>query len=211
MRPAELAEARAQASLVYVPIGSTEYHGFHLPVGFDSMHAHELCLRAAEQTGGVVVPATFWGTQGHEGYPGSLLLKRETIAALMRDILERLTEQEYKLIVICTGHYPSVQGELLAGVAAEHQTSHPETRVLVLDPFNLHPTDKHSEHAGRIETSVMLYLRPELVALEQLEQPDALNAISKDCVEASMEYGRERFEAVLAEMVRTVNEELRGR
>ena len=57
----------------------------------------------------------------------------------------------------------------------------------------------------------MLYLRPELVALEQLEQPDALNAISKDCVEASAEYGKERFDAVLAGMVRTVREALRGR
>jgi len=204
MRPAELAEARERASLVYVPIGSTEYHGWHLPVGFDAMHAHALCLRASEQTGGVVLPTTYWGTQGHEGYAGSLLLAKETIATLMRDVLGRLTEQQYRLIVICTGHYPSVQGKLLAQVAAEHAKGHPEARVLVLDPFNLHPTDQHAEHAGKIETSVMLHLRPDLVEMDQLKHPEALRAISGDCVEATVEYGKERFESVLVEMVREV-------
>ncbi len=204
MRPAELAEAREKASLVYVPIGSTEYHGWHLPVGFDAMHAYELCLRAAEQTGGVVLPATHWGTQGHEGYAGSLLLAKETIANLMRDVLERLADQQYRPIVICTGHYPRVQGELLKEVAAKHTGSYPDTRVLVLDPFNLHPTDQHAEHAGKIETSVMLYLRPDLVDMDQLRHPDALKAISEDCVKATREYGQERFESVLVEMVGVV-------
>lgn len=210
MRPAELAEAREQASLVYVPIGSTEYHGWHLPVGFDAMHAYELCLRSAEQTGGVVLPATYWGTQGHERYAGSLLLRRETIAALMGDVLERLTEQQYRLVVICTGHYPRVQGELLEQVAEEHTSGHPDIRVLALDPFSLHPTDQHAEHAGKIETSVMLYLRPDLVDMDQLRHPEALKAISDDCVEATPEYGQERFESVLMEMVRTVRAAIDG-
>ena len=47
MCPDELAAAREEAPLVYVPIGSIEYHGFHLPVGFDTMHAAALCLAAA--------------------------------------------------------------------------------------------------------------------------------------------------------------------
>jgi len=82
--------------------------------------------------------------------------------------------------------------------------------VLVLDPFNLHPTDPHSEHAGRIETSVMLYLRPELVQMERLQEPGALKNITGDCVDATVEYGKERFESVLAALVRTVREALAG-
>ena len=208
MRPAELAEARDRASLVYVPIGSTEYHGFHLPVGFDAMHAYALCTAAAVQTGGVVLPATFWGTRGHEQYPGSLLLQEGTIASLVRDALFRLTEQGYRLVVVVTGHYPRVQGELIKRVAQKHMAAHAESRVLVLDPFNLHPTDPHPEHAGRVETSVMLYLRPELVDMGQLKGPGALEAITGDCVDATAEYGKERFETVLAELVRTVQNAL---
>ena len=210
MRPAELAEARERVSLVYVPIGSTEYHGYHLPVGFDAMHAYELCFRAAQQTGGVVLPSTYWGTTGHDAFPGSLLLNEETIAVLMRDVLVRLTEQHYRLIVLCTGHYPAFQGKLLEELATEHMTWHPAVNVIVLDPLTIHPTDPRSEHAGRIETSVMLHLRPDLVDMAQLQKPGALEAISQDCVDATAEYGQERLEAVLAEAVRMVKEALAG-
>ena len=208
MTPWELAAAQEQASLVYVPIGSTEFHGQHLPVGFDAMHAHAVCLSAAEQTGGVVLPPTFWGTRGHEQFPGSLLLQEETIAALAADVLDRLAAQGYRRIVLFTGHWPEVQGELLKRVAEGHVARNPGVRVLVLDPLTIHPTEARTEHAGRIETSIMLHLRPELVHMERLEAPGALHAITPDCVEATAAYGRQWFEAIAAETVRRVKEAL---
>ena len=208
MRPDEIAAARANASVAYVPIGSTEYHGFHLPVGLDTLHSYALCLAAAEQTGGVVLPPTFWGTRGHEQYPGSLLLHEDTIACLMRDVFLRLAEQGWELVVAFTGHYPKVQGELIRRVAQEHMGEHPGSRVLVLDPFSLHPTDPRGEHAGCIETSAMLHLRPDLVAMEQLQKPGALKAITPDCVDGNAEAGKERFGTIVAELVRAVREAL---
>jgi creatinine amidohydrolase/Fe(II)-dependent formamide hydrolase-like protein len=49
----ELTEVLNQTSLVYVPIGTLEFHGVHLPLGMDTIHAYEFCLQATEQTGGV--------------------------------------------------------------------------------------------------------------------------------------------------------------
>jgi creatinine amidohydrolase len=191
--------------LVYVPIGSTEFHGPHLPVGFDTLHAQAVCLAAAAQTGGVVLPPTFWGTRGHEGFPGSLLLQEDTIAALARDILDQLTQQGYRLIVLFTGHWPEVQGGLLQRVAEAHMAQG-GARTLVLDPLTIHPTEARVEHAGKIETSVMLHLRPDLVHMERLSAPDALKAITADCVEATAEYGKAWFEAVVEETVRRARE-----
>jgi len=210
LRPDQLDAAREEASVVYVPIGSLEYHGWHLPVGFDAMHAHALCLLAAEQTGGVVLPPTFWGTRGHEGFRGSLLLREATIAALAHDILDQLASRGYRLIVLFTGHWPEVQGGLLSRVAEEFMRGRPEARVLVLDPFNLHPTDQHAEHAGRIETSAMLHLRPDLVDMNALADPAALEAISADCVDATAEFGRRRAEEVLEAFVVRVRNALSG-
>lgn len=204
----ELEQARAQAPIVYFPIGSLEYHGWHLPLGFDALHAHALCLQAAAQTGGVVLPATFWGTRGHEGFAGSLLLQPETIATLVRDVLAQLAAQGFRLIVICTGHWPDVQGALLRQVAEDYLAEHPGPRILVVDPFNLHPTDRPVEHAGRVETSAMLFLRPDLVDMDQLARPGALHAITTDCTEATREAGEARFHEVLAELVRVVRSEL---
>lgn len=208
MLPHELAAARDAAPLVYFPIGSLEYHGFHLPTGFDAMHAYAHCLQAAAATGGVVLPLTFWGFRGHEGFPGSLLVSEQTVASLARDVLGLLTSQGYRLVVIMTGHWPDVQGALLADVAAAHMAAHPEVRALVVDPFNLHPTDRPIEHAGRVETSAMLYLRPDLVEMQRLEEPGALQNINDDCVEATAAAGRQRFEDIHAEFVRLVREAL---
>ena len=206
LRPDQLRAAQEEASLVYVPIGSLEYHGWHLPVGFDAMHAHALCLLAAEQTGGVVLPPTYWGTRGHEGFRGSLLLREETIAALAHDILEQLAGQGYRLIVFFTGHWPEVQGGLLTRVAEEFMRDRPEARIIVLDPFNLHPTDRPVEHAGKVETSAMLYLRPDLVDMAALVDPAALEAINGDCVDATAEFGEQRTAEVLHELVATVKD-----
>ena len=208
MRPGELADARRAAPLVYVAIGSLEYHGLHLPVGFDTIHAYHVCMLAAAKTGGVVLPPTYWGTTGHDGYPGSLLLSRSTITALVRDILAVLTAQEYRLIVLCTGHYPEVQGGLLTEVAGEHMAAHPEVTVLSLDPFTLHREDTHADHAGKIETSVMLALDPAAVDMSLLQSPGGMDAITPDCVDGVPEYGEARLEIVIKEMVRTVTEAL---
>jgi len=58
----QLAEELKKAPVAYFSIGSLEHHGLHLPVGFDAMWIHQACLAAAEKTGGVVLPPTFWGT-----------------------------------------------------------------------------------------------------------------------------------------------------
>lgn len=209
LRPEELAAARDAASVVYFPIGSLEFHGRHLPVGLDAMDAYEVCLRAAQHAGGVVLPVTYWGTTGHDGYPGSLLLGKDTIAALVGDVLLRLTEQGYRLIVTCTGHYPTVQGALMKEVAAAHMDARPEARVLCLDVCNLCPGDERlTEHAGYFETSIMLHIRPDLVVMSELSHPDALDAIAPDCVDATEEYGRRRMATAVGEMVRLVREAL---
>ena len=56
LRPAELRALAEAAPLAYVPLGPLEFHGEHLPTGVDLFEAHGLCLRAASQSGGVVLP-----------------------------------------------------------------------------------------------------------------------------------------------------------
>jgi len=204
----ELLEARDRTPLAYLPIGSLEYHGFHLPLGHDTIQAHEFCLRAAEQTGGVVLPATYWGTRGHEGHEGSILLQESTVAALLGDILAELARLRFRLVVVFTGHHPDVQGVVLKRVGEDFMRNNPSLRVLVLDPFYLHPATTEVEHAGKQETSLMLHLRPALVAVQNLSLPGALDHISKDCVEACAAFGRQFFETVLSELVRVVREAL---
>ena len=62
MRPAQIVEARRRCPVAYLPVGPLEWHGPHLPMGTDGIHAHRIALEVARRVGGVVFPPYFLGT-----------------------------------------------------------------------------------------------------------------------------------------------------
>jgi creatinine amidohydrolase len=201
----ELTEALRQKSLVYVPIGTLEFHGPHLPLGMDAIHAHEFCLAAAEQTGGVVLPAMYWSPHGHEGWPGSTLVREETFRALLTDVFTLVAKHDVKLIVASTGHYPSKQEPAIRKIAEGIMKQFPQTRILVLGPW-CHPTDPSADHGGKKETSLMLALRPSLVHMERLGGEQTMRGIAPSAVDGTSEFGKAYFDAALENFVARVNE-----
>ena len=201
----ELVEALEQTSLVYVPVGTLEFHGPHLPLGMDSIHAHEFCLAAANQTGGVVMPPVYWSPHGHEGWPGSVLVREETFRSLMTDIFTLVAQQDVKMIVASTGHYPAKQEPAIRKIAEGVTRQFPETRILVLGPW-CHPTDPSADHGGKKETSLMLSLRPDLVHMGRLAGDDAMRGIGASAIDGTTGFGRDYFQAALRNFVKRVND-----
>ncbi len=204
-----LTEVLNETSLVYVPIGTLEFHGVHLPLGMDTIHAYEFCLRAAEQTGGVVLPPSYWGALGHEGWTGSLLIRDETFRALVRDIFELLADQGVRLVVATTGHWPARQGVTIAELAKRAMKSRPECRILALDPFTTNPDDPEADHGGMKETSLMLSIRPDLVHMEKLSAgEEVFKGVGSNCVDGTAEYGLNYFNRSLENYIRQIKEAL---
>ena len=63
LRPNEVIEKKKEKSLIYLPIGLIEWHGPHLPFGTDAFNAELCALKSAEQTGGVLLPTLYIGTE----------------------------------------------------------------------------------------------------------------------------------------------------
>ena len=192
----QLNDALAERSLVFVPIGSMEFHGRHLPLGLDTLHAYEFCTSVARQTGGVVLPPTYWNANGHVGWPGSMLVRERTFRALVRDIIGLLAAQHVRLVVISTGHWPQKQAATIARLAREAMDDLPGSpEILTLDPFGCNPYDSTPGHGGKTETSLMLALRPDLVDMHELEKgEEALAGIGDDAGDGSAEFGRKYFD-----------------
>ena len=75
MTPDDLEAVVAKTPVAFVPLGTFEHHGYHLPVCFDGINAHVLCERAAARTGGIVLPTFFYGTGGgHVDYKWTIIL-----------------------------------------------------------------------------------------------------------------------------------------
>jgi creatinine amidohydrolase len=197
LRPSEIVAEMEQRPLVYLPLGPLEWHAPHLPLGTDPLIAQAVALRVAARVGGVVLPTFFWGSererqpqqlrslgfQGDEWIVGmdfpanslkSLYCREEFLALLVREVLELLVRQGYRLIVIVNGHGASNHLAVLDRLSAEYTARGP-ARVLTIFAWAEEEQDAPGVgHATAGETSRIMALYPETVdlsALPPVEEP----------------------------------------
>lgn len=92
LRPDEIVAARKACPICYIPIGTLEWHGPHLPVGADTFQAEALAVRAAELGGGVAFPPLWFGESRLESLMEAVADDREAIAEAMGLPPENFTE-----------------------------------------------------------------------------------------------------------------------
>ncbi len=193
MFPWEVAAAMAEAPLCYLPLGTLEWHGEHAAVGLDALKAHEICVRAAERSGGLVVPPIYWSTDWREDLPegdyltggiergeryhvpGNMFWVRpETFRNLLLDAYEAMRRRGFRAIVVLSGHW-SIEHNIAAirATGEEFRRAHPATGWLLLTDQEVVP-DLHYpvEHAAGGETSLLMAIRPDLVALDKTFETD---------------------------------------
>jgi len=173
MLPHELAAALEEFPVAYVPVGSLEWHGRHLPLGNDAMKAHAICVCAAQKSGGVVVPPTFWGHMGHWKpgcHPG---LSPEVVDKLYTQIYEGLVTVGFKVVIGVTGHDVNQQVESLQK-GADALAAGGNAAGFAMMEGSLHPDDPDvgMDHAAKWETSYMMFFRPELVDMARIAEED---------------------------------------
>ena len=173
MSPDELEQVLQQAPVAFVPLGTYEHHGWHLPVCLDGIKAHALCLRIAERTGGAVLPTFYYGTGGgHVGYKWTLIRPESEITPLIAATLDHAARQGFKVVVVLTGHYPHEQVNMVHRLAEEAQKRHSNVRFIGLsEPEVTTPAPGDTfggDHAAKYETSIALALSPEWVRLDRL-------------------------------------------
>src|SRR3984957_17318798 len=91
--------------LVIVPIGSTEEHGAHGPMGADTFWARLVSKKVAELVDGVLAPAVPYGmAQDQINFKGTVSLRPGTLALLMRELCENFIRDKYRLVLMISGH-----------------------------------------------------------------------------------------------------------
>lgn len=154
--------ARASTLLLAVPLGSTEQHGLHLPLGTDTDIAVELCRRLASARIDVAVaPALPYGASGeHAHFPGTLSIGQAALQAVVVELVR--SADVFAGVVLVSAHGGNAEALARAARLLEAEGR----RVLVWSPRAEAPDDTH---AGWVETSAMLALRPSAVRLERAE------------------------------------------
>lgn len=162
---------------VLVPVGATEGHGAHLPLGTDSFQALDVCKKLSERRDVFVAPPILYGVcRSTSQHPGTLSIRTETLKNLLSDVVEALYRQGLRNFVVLSGHAGGTHNAALLDAGERLLETLPEAKIAVVAEYDLAAgegkglieTDGDS-HAGEIEASRMLATRPHLVKKGALE------------------------------------------
>ena len=167
--PAEFRTRMASLPVVFLPLGTVEWHGEHNALGLDSLKAHALLVRTALAAGGGVVHPPVYGGMGGLDKPATVIMEPELTwdNHLLRPWLEQLCSEFQrngaKAVVMLTGHYGHNQ-QIVVRETAVRMTKRLRIPILGTPEYWLaHDTGYLGDHAGVGETSLLLHLEPEMV------------------------------------------------
>lgn len=172
---------------VIVPLGATEQHGPGLPLCVDTLHARETARRAAVRLGHTLVAPTvpFGYSPEHAAFPGTLTVRRETLAVLLEDIAESLARSGFTFVYFWFGHGGdwSVARECLPALrqrwAGCRISFTRDLAAYVAATWDAYPPREGvsiavaGSHAGEFEASMLAALRPDLLRRDALASGDS--------------------------------------
>ena len=227
----EFAKFVRKNPVVFLPLGATEAHGTHLPLGTDSFQPEALCEALADRLDGLVMPSLRYGHHSStRNMPGTMGLRYDTLRALVADILESMERSGVRRAVLISGHAGSLH---MAAVrdAAEEFVRRSSMRLMVLTDYDIAykfplPEDKEwpDGHGGLIETSRILALRPDLVREERprgkfldkeymiVVDPETCmpEMMAGDSSKATAKLGEEINEFIIDRLVKLIEKNLMG-
>jgi len=156
----------AAADVAVLPVGSTEQHGPHAPLGLDFMTAEAAATAGAEQYeaeyGGeaLVGPTIPVGVaEEHRAFDGTMWVTPETFRAYVRESMESLAHHGLERVVVVNGHGGNVDAlRELCG-----RFSRDEAGYAVPFTWFEAVSVEQMGHGGPAETSFVRHLRPDLV------------------------------------------------
>jgi creatinine amidohydrolase len=162
-------------SLAILPWGATEPHNYHLPYLTDSILSYRISMDAltwAMQKSdfqGMVLPPVTMGSQnpGQRDLPFCIHSRYETQKAILTDIVASLHRQGIFKLVIANGH----GGNSFKNMIRDLSVDYPDFLIALVDWFSIVPQagffEEKDDHAGEMETSLMMYYYPEWVSLSE--------------------------------------------
>lgn len=158
-----------QFELAVLPWGATEAHNFHLPYGTDIVEAEEIAAEAARQAWEkgaklIVLPAIPFGVNtGQHDVMLDMNMNPSTQLIVLRDVIDVLNRHGIHKLILLNSH----GGNDFKPMIRELGLQFPEMFISNCDSFRVINQSEFFEHkddhAGEMETSLMMYLRPDLV------------------------------------------------
>lgn len=170
----EVLTAIEEFPVAILPLGATEQHGHHLPLGVDIFLAEGISRKLSEKTGALLLPSLPFGYSWvWRDIPGTVSLQQKHVEAVIKDVAHSVARYGIKMLVLVNGHDANNASMKYATRALADEL---DISVIYLFYPNLNKImEQHCEsptwhgmiHACEFETSLMLALKPEMVDLSK--------------------------------------------
>lgn len=170
---AQAREALGKAQVALLPVGSTEQHGPHLPLGTDWLTAQEIARRASARGGWLILPTVPVGvSEHHRQFWGTLWVPPEVLRDYVMGVARALASHGLRKLVFVNGH----GGNTAALEEAARRLRQERIYAFVyvwwraVAEVIAQVIEGSGSHAGELETAVMLAIAPELVRPERYRE-----------------------------------------
>jgi len=153
-------ELRKRVDTILVPVGSTEQHGPHCPLGTDTLTAEYVVKLIEQKTEVLVTPVIPVGiSDHHRQFTGTLWVSPTIFREFLKAIVLSAASHGWQKFLFVNGHGGNTASlhEVCEDLRRQHN--------IFAAVANAYP--KMDGHAGKDETSIMLQIRPELVHMER--------------------------------------------
>lgn len=182
----QIADGDPQNWIAVLPLGATEQHGHHLPLGTDNFIAQAFLQRVRDvlpkKSPAIFLPLQPVGLSvEHTAFPGTLTMPSDVALKSWRAIGDSVARAGVKKLVIVTSH--GGNSSAMDVVAVDLRQAHGMLCVTTSwqrlgQPQGLFDDDewRHGIHAGAAETSIMLAFRPDLVRRKKVRDNPSLTS-----------------------------------
>jgi creatinine amidohydrolase/Fe(II)-dependent formamide hydrolase-like protein len=167
MTPTAIGDLLARRPTLIVPVGTTEQHGPHLPLGCDTTIVERLADDLSAAFTVLRAPTVEFGVHAvSRPLPGSAALRHRTLHRVMNELIESWEDGAgVREFVILTAQASEGHLEALSTIRTEEAT------VQVVDIFGLDFGPLLDQpagpiHGGELDTSLLLYVAPELARMD---------------------------------------------
>lgn len=227
LRPAEFVERINNCPIAYLPLGTLEWHGLHMPLGADGLQSKGIFEIMARKTGGIVLPMLFLGPDRAEEKDGvnyygmdyysfeegcvqqlegsSYYVNEDLFKKILDSIISNLKRAGFQM-VIAHGHGPSMEA-----FRSEHDyyiEKYGMPTYTLGDLGSEGDEGLMTDHAAFNETTLVMGLRPELVDMTEILEDEIPVAIwGKDPRNTASE---ETGKRIIAENIEMLTEKIKA-
>jgi len=160
LNPAQVTAVLGNDPRLIIPIGTCEQHGPHLPLGCDTIIVEHMADDLSAEYGVLRAPTVEYGVNvdTERGFTGNASLRKKTLHRMLNDLIDSWEATGVREFILLTAH----------GQATVITTA---ARVRVVDIFGVNLSDllegqREAMHGDEVDTSIMLFLAPDLVNLD---------------------------------------------